>query len=434
MEGTQRLLIVSFFYPPFNSIGAIRVSKMSRYLSELGWDVRVLTTDRDDVPADLAVEIDHTHIVRAHGFDVNALPKRVLGSRRVSSQGYEAPRSLRGLGELYRVITNFPDGQIGWYRAAVRRAEPLIATWRPDVILSSAYPATAHLVARSIARRYRISWVAEYRDPWTDSGSRRRPGPLYPVERWLEDRTVRDAAAIVTVSDSWAGLFRRRFPQIPVHVVPNGFDGSDYPADADPPTTGPLRVLYTGRLYARQDPRPLLEALRSLGADAARTIQMRFVGRYLASVRDSARALGLLGTVVSVDQPVSHDAALRAQREAHALVMFLGDDEDVGWRPAKLYEYLGARRPILMIGGTERHEARVVLRACGAGVAADSASEIAALLRAWSAELATRGAVAYSADPACVAGFERRALAVRLGTALRSVLADQAGTASTTRS
>src|SRR6267142_4219777 len=234
----RRVLLISYFYPPFNSIGGLRVSKMSRYLAEFGWDVRVLTTDRDDTPATLPVEIDRAKIVRVHALDVNALPRHVLGRRRVGSHGYEAPRGLGVLapmGGLYRTVTNFPDGQIGWYRPAVNAGRGLIENWRPDVILSSAFPATAHLVGHTIAKSTRIPWVAEYRDPWTDNRSRRRAGPLHRLERWLEDRTLKTASAIVTVSDAWASGFRNRFPAIPVHVVPNGFDPGDYPESAAPP-------------------------------------------------------------------------------------------------------------------------------------------------------------------------------------------------------
>jgi len=420
----RRVLVISFFYPPFNTIGGLRVSKMTRYLAELGWDVRVVTTDSDDTAADLPVEIDERAIVRAHGFDVNALPKRIIGSGRIGRYGYEVPgalRPLRTLGEIYRNLTNFPDGQVGWYRPAVRAARKLVTTWRPDVVFSSLYPATSHLVAHAIAADSGLPWVCEYRDPWTDSRSRRRAGPLYRLERWLEDRTVSAASAIVTVSDSWGEELARRFRRVPVHIIPNGYDASDYPADVTPPRDGPLTIVYTGRLYPRQDPTKLLTAIAALRAVDVQ-VQARFVGRYLGSVREVARALGLHEDSVRVDEPVSHRDALVRQRSAHALALFLGDDEDVGWRPAKLYEYLGARRPILMVGGTSAHEARAILAKCGAGTAVTTVDEAATALRAWSDELRTTGQVTYEGDALCVGQFERRALASRLAAVLESVL------------
>ena len=37
----MRLLIVSFAFPPYNSIGGVRVGKTAKYLASFGHDVRV---------------------------------------------------------------------------------------------------------------------------------------------------------------------------------------------------------------------------------------------------------------------------------------------------------------------------------------------------------------------------------------------------------
>src|SRR5690349_6810833 len=41
----MKILIVAFWFPPANVIGAIRVGKLARYLDRRGHDVRVLTTE-----------------------------------------------------------------------------------------------------------------------------------------------------------------------------------------------------------------------------------------------------------------------------------------------------------------------------------------------------------------------------------------------------
>jgi len=427
-----RALFISFFYPPFNSIGGLRVSKMTRYLRDLGWDVRVVTAAEDDLPADLGLEIPVGNVIRVDYLDVNALPKRILGRGRVRSRGFETDKGsavLGTLGRAYRDVVNFPDGQIGWFRPALTAARALVEEWRPDVLVSSALPATAHLVANRLAKQYAIPWVAEYRDPWCMPGRRRRSWPLSLLERKLEDRVLRGASAIVTVSDAWAQMYRGRFRGVPVYTVPNGFDSSDL-EQAKPPEGPPLRILYSGRVYERQNPMLLLRAVRALVDGAplvARTIRLEFVGRYLGSVRRAVSSLGL-DSVVVVSEPLSHRAALAAQQAAHVLVLLLGMDDDVGWRPAKLYEYLGARRPILVIGGTAQHEAWVVLRECRAGVAVDTVENAAAQLQAWALELQRDGTIRSSVDEVCRARYERRSLAGELSDALKATVQRQTRT------
>lgn len=410
MARVMRVLFVSFHYPPFNAVAGLRASKLTRQLFELGVDVRVLSAVRDDLPADLPLELPPERVLRTGFIDVNLLPKLVLGRRRVHRRGFEFGRKtsiVRLLGELYRNLVNFPDGQVGWFGPALRAGDRLLRAWRPDVVVSVASPWTSHLVGRALARRYGLPWVAEYQDPWTDSRSRGRIWPLSVLERALEDHVTRDAHAIIVVSEAWAERMRRRFPGMPVYVIPCGFDPAEYASVPDPPPL-PLTLVYTGRLYDRQHPKPLFAAVRALldrGEIGPADLHVRFFGRYLDVARQALQDLSLDRALVEVSDPVAHLEAVSQQQRAHVLLLFLGDDDDVGWRPAKLYEYLGARRPILVIGGTVEHEAARIVRDCRAGVALFDPEAIAAQLRSWVRELRETGRVVYHGDPNAVTPY-----------------------------
>src|SRR5205807_973392 len=99
---------------------------------------------------------------------------------------------------------------------------------QPDVIFSSALPPTSHLVARRLSRKARLPWVAEFRDLWTDNHAFQRIQPLLTVERILERWAMREADALVTVSEPLADTLRKRLNK-PVFVVPNGYDPDDFP-------------------------------------------------------------------------------------------------------------------------------------------------------------------------------------------------------------
>lgn len=433
----RRVLFVSFFYAPFSSIGGLRVSKTTRYLTESGWDIRVLTTDRDDLPRDLPVEVPEDRVHRAAWWDVNAPVKLVLGRDRVRLKGYEPPRgasAIRRLGSLYRDVTNFPDGQIGWYPGAVSAGERLLTKWRPDAIVSSALPGTAHLVARTLARRHHLPWIAEYRDPWTSAPGRSRRWPLGNLEERLERTVLRDACAIVTVSDAWADRYRRDRPGIPVAVIPNGFDAADYPETA-PPSAPPLVLLYSGRLYDRQDVTPLVKATQLLASAGVGPldVRIRFMGRYLGAVADAVRRAGGDPLYLEVLPAVPHRDALAAQRAAHALILVLARDSDVGWRPAKLYEYLGARRPIMVLGGTPAHEARSIVQRLGAGVAVDDAQSVIAVVLGWLNDLRAGRGLQYSVHPEEIKSYERRYLAQRYAEFIDRVLVGGCAGAQTPR-
>jgi glycosyltransferase involved in cell wall biosynthesis len=421
------VLIVSFLYPPFNSITGLGVSKISRYLLEQGWDVRVLCGPQDDVPAELPVEIPAERVTRTAFFDVNAIPKMVLGRPRVVRRGFEFKERgvITALGHLYRNFVNFPDGQIGWYPFAVRAGSVLIREARPDVILAVGTPRTGHLVARTLSRRFGIPWVARNHDLWADSRARGRIWPLGPIERRLEDRTTSTATMIVTVAYAWRDQLAARFPAIPVGVVEYGFEPADFPPQPAPVGL-PLLLAYTGRLYPRQDPGKLFAAVRLLldsGRASPDELRVRFAGRYLDIARRALEHADLPDGIVTIEDPLPHDDAIALQQQAGALVLFLGEDDDVGLLPAKMYEYMGAGRPVLVIGGTERHEGVDLLRRAGVGTWAPGPEQIADVLSRWLHVLRRSGRLEVTADPDVIRAHEWRSSAAMMGDLLREAIA-----------
>ena len=397
----MRILLVSFFFPPYNAIGAVRSGKTAKYLLALGHDVRVISAADQPLAGTLPVEVPEERVLRTRWLNVNRPVEMLLGGRqRIAAHGYIAPVSgrplltsaLRSLGAAYRTLLHLPDGEIGWYPFARTAGTRLIRAWRPDVILASGRPFTSLLVAHSLAHRFGIPWVAELRDLWTDNHSRLQPYPRRALERRVEARVLSSAARLITVSEPLAERLRGRVGDR-VSVVTNGFDPDDYPRLAtggDPDRTGPLRLVYTGMVYAgKQDAGPLFRALHGLGVG----VEAHFYGRYLDTVKSQAAEHGV-GHAVHVHPPVPYAESLRLQRLADVLLLLLWNDRaERGVYTAKLFEYIGARRPILAVGGT-RDAATELIEARGAGVVAGDAEAIRGLLERWRAQKRLAGGIA----------------------------------------
>jgi len=389
------------------------VSKMTRYLKCCAWEPRVLTTAADDRADDLPIEIEADAITRvAPQFDVLTLPRAILGrtvaSRRTRSTMIRRSRLAWQLGMAYRQVACLPDPQIGWLRPAVREGLRLIEAFRPDVILTSSFPNTSHLVGAKLSRTTGVPWVAEFRDLWTDNHNFRRIALLRMFERRLEASVLRHAAAVVTVSETWAELLQKRFGK-PTYVVPNGFDSNDYP-DVQP-ADDRFTLLYTGMFYdGKQDAASLMEGIAALhraGAITPATFRIQLAGYYLAPVVGAAQATGV-GEYIDVTEAVPHRESLALQRRASALLFFdWNDGREKGWYSAKLYEYLGARRPVLSIG-PEGTAARQLLDRTGAGVAAATPAETARALVSWVEEFRRTGTVACHSELEQLARYERR--------------------------
>jgi glycosyltransferase involved in cell wall biosynthesis len=425
----KRVLVISYFYPPYSSVGATRVSKMTRYLRDAGWTPHVLTVDRCDYPATLPVEIPADSITRAPQlFDLASLPRTVLGRRRLATDRV-APRQSKHwamfwrLGQAYRHLVCFPDGQIGWKRSAIARGLDLARSFKPDVVLSSSLPNTSHLVGRAIAREMRLPWVAELRDLWTENHNFRRVQPLRTLEERLERSVLGEADALVTVSEVWAERLYAKYRR-PTFVVPNGYDPTDYPTAARPRDSA-FTVAYTGMFYdGKQNILPLFEAVGRLAATGRidpRRFRLRFFGQYLGPIAARAEAFGI-APFCEVSPSVPYRDALMLQSEATVLLFLDWADGAIkGWYSAKIYEYLGAGRPILSIGPRDSVVARLLERT-GAGQVASTSQEVESLLLKWLEQFDRCGAVPYAADEAMRRQFQRQEAAKTMASVLDHVV------------
>jgi glycosyltransferase involved in cell wall biosynthesis len=407
-----RVLIVSGYFPPFAPMSGVRAGKLAKHLLAAGHDVRVLGARDLPFPPLLKPEIPAEKIHYAPCMDINALPKRIAALRRGSGGQKPAAQAaapatppaapsspsgfralLRKLSMFYTELTNWPDPQIGWLPGAVKDGTTLLSEFRADLIYATVPPLTGLLVARRLAKRFGIPWVAEFRDLWVDHPYYDAPAWRRPFELRQQNRVLGETAAIVTVSDEWRDLLERRFHK-PTATILNGFDPDDFPVE--PPGTGnrpELTILYTGTLYpGRRDPTPLFHAMRQLG-ERRHAIRVHFYGADAGEVKELASKAGV-EELVQAFAPVGYARAVQLQREADILLLLRWNDpSERGVVPGKLFEYAGARRPVLSLGFTEGAVPDII-RANGLGLVSEDTAEIAAALRGWLDEKARNGHIA----------------------------------------
>lgn len=420
----MRILLVTFAFPPYNNMSAVRVGKTAKYLYQQGHDIRVLTA-RDLVhPPDLPLEIPAERRLATRWIDVGFLyTAAVRAQRHVARQGgvvaLERALNLRrllkqALHSGYRTVFLFPDGAIGWYPFAVAAGRRLLREWRPDLILASSGAPTGMLVAATLHRQTGVPWVAELQDLWTDNHYHRYPAWRHVLETWMERRALRSARGLVAVTQPMARKLRDRYGK-PTAIVLNGFDEADYPAAA-PEWSPDLRIVYTGTIYpGKQSARPLFEALRLMGPRAER-IRAAFYGAGGGYALAEARAAGV-DRLVELHGMVSYHESLRQQRAADALLLLLWNDaREEGIYTGKLFEYLGARRPILAIGA-DRRGAGDLIRERQAGVVFHDPDQLARQLDSW-LEQKARAGVLDGLSASVGAGLSRREQTLRLETFL----------------
>jgi hypothetical protein len=359
MSRPRSILLVTQFAPPAPFSAARRTAGLVRYLGRLGHRVTIVTSAAGgDALVDGADEIVRTS-------DLVSSP---LNWRRGQLDAFrgEAGAVYTRPSRLESVVV--PDvAVVTWVPFAAREARRIVRRKAFDCVITSSPPQSAHLVGLAV-RRWVGAWIAELRDGWTFDP----PRPAWPLgaqarlDRALEEHIARNADALVAATQPIAADLRTRFAGR-VELITNGFDPDETPpeTDADPLLdAGRYSVVHTGRLaVSGRNPRPLFDALRSLDdgtielvlAGPSSTLEEKLLRD--PEVARVARSVGVL------DQ----NRVRRLQRAADALLVVAQGASSTSVATGKLFEYLAARRPILVLG--EQTEAARIVADTGAGVA-----------------------------------------------------------------
>ena len=89
----MKILYITYTFPPFNAIGAVRTGKTAKYLIESGNDVKVITCANQSLVSDLPLEISEQHVHHTNWINVNRPVEFVLGGKK-KIQGVQPPAAI----------------------------------------------------------------------------------------------------------------------------------------------------------------------------------------------------------------------------------------------------------------------------------------------------------------------------------------------------
>jgi glycosyltransferase involved in cell wall biosynthesis len=366
VEAPRKLVVVTYHFPPDPAIGGLRWSGLTKYLGQLGWRSWVVTSAKNEKPAPGV-----TVVYRARFRTFNDLyrrlnewrrrhrraPSRAAGASGLPTKSDAWAWSLRYEGG---VLLSLPDEARGWILRAAFATRRLLARERPDMIVSSGPPHSAHLAAWLATRLTRVPWFVDLRDPWAGPLSDAwRDTPFFRsrVARWVTTRLERlalsSATGIICNTREFTEALRRRYPALHIQWVPNAVDRSLLPARSGELYPG-LALTHVGTMYGGRDLGPVLRGMRRLfdlhPEAATNGTRLRVAGHveepYASEVRRQVADLGLGSVVEFLGTLPRADALNLVSRSRVALVLAQGQEFQV---PAKLYELVAMGIATLVI-------------------------------------------------------------------------------------
>jgi glycosyltransferase involved in cell wall biosynthesis len=322
-----KVLLLTFHFPPSAASGAFRMLGLARHLPKFDWYPIVVAPPR--MPWE---PVDRTL--------TEALPAETTVCHVPFPEGLFSRLGRRLVGDAV------------WLPRAVRQCARVIRRHRLDALLTSSPPNEIHLLGLWLKRRYHLPWVADFRDPWVTDG---RPRPAWSVQsavsEFNEGKVFRHADVIIANAPLAQEALEQRYPQHRARMVtiPNGFDPGSFPPPS--PRDGPqtVRILHAGEMYLGRDPRPFFDAIGDRLCERY-PLRVSFFGQASEDafrLDEEVRRRGLEERVRLGGQ-VTYQQTLQEMIDSDILLLLDTPGRRVGV-PAKLYEYLGAGKPILAL-------------------------------------------------------------------------------------
>lgn len=406
-----RVLIVHYHFLPVHNVAVKRLAGYARHLPAFGWEPVVMTRDwrgLDDVDSSWGLSWEPELEARAQ-LEIHRVPHAPV--RRVTRPRADDWTPVRKMRSLFEMVTGrYPDAFLDWAGPCVDAATRLAATAPYDAILTYCPPETNHVIGSRLARRLGIPWIPFFGDLYgffLAPLPERSPGAA--IRRRVHHRWMAPAAGCIAVTPYMVDYLAQTYGK-PAALVLTGFEPDDFPGGWMPPAAGERFILsHVGSLYpGDQRPELLLDGLDALlerRPDLAGRLEVRLVGSKCDDYLRARLAARPCGRFTQVRPKVSSPAAIALVRESHALLAFNCTSHRARHGtmsyPTKIFEALGAGRPILAIP-PDGDWVDSLLRRTNGGTAAADPQAIAGVLETWMQSWRDTGRVACDPDRAAI--------------------------------
>lgn len=376
----MKILLISYYFAPNNTIAAVRTTKIAKYLQELGYRIEVICGPafiQDPILKQDLAKLKNMNIVHGSKFyehrQINSL------SQKSHIKNLENPiihkNKLKQY--IYHILPNSPSEYLFilnsfiWFLNAKKQLKNRIG--RYDIIISSFGPIGSLFLAEYFRkRRSKSIWIIDYRDPIILDSQK---GCLKLFYAYYQDRILNKCDISFCVSDGLKDYLIDRGNIKPIYKVPNGYDIEDLQQDIqNVKYSVPLSFSYCGSLYGgRRDFSVFFKLLRELidenEIDKA-NLMVSYAGNDF-SIFEKMASKYLLSDILKNYGTVSRDMSLQITRSSDiALLASWNTKKSKGVMTGKIYELFLLKKPIyaFISGDCKNSEIRSVIEETRAGI------------------------------------------------------------------
>lgn len=379
----KKILLISYHFAPSSAVGGLRIEGFAKHLPSYGWDPCVLT-----MPEKNSQGLDYERLRNLKGLRIlrtgklpgaletylklKAVYSSLLQRKKISvadlERAYEMARpnsiepSKSAAHRLKTFLFSFltlPDSERNWILPAFLAAFQEIRRSGIRVVLTSSPPHSVQLIGLLLKKLCGVAWIADFRDPWLRPlGKSNSPISRLSLifENMLEKMVLCSADRVIITNEMLAEALRRSYLSCDPYKfisIPNGYDPELDAFSKGVQKYETFTITHAGTLYLGRTPEPLFSAVRELIYEKKverKDIRIKLLGN---SDILNGKTMGQvvsdydLTDIVELSGRVSYPQALKTISKSH-LALLLAPEQPYQI-PAKTYDYIGCRTPILAI-------------------------------------------------------------------------------------
>jgi len=357
----KKVLIITYYWPPAGGPGVQRWLKFVKYLPEFGIEPIVYcpknpiypimdTTMVSEVSSKL--EVIQTPINEPYKWAQLISKSKTSELSKGIITGHKKQTILEKILLFIRGNFFIPDARVLWVKPSVSFLSDYIKTHEIDTIITTGPPHSLHLIGLQLKQMHQLKWITDFRDPWTQIGYHKKLKLTSLSKRkhdQLEASILRGADEIMVTSPQTKTIFSK-LTTTPIFVITNGYD---FQINENSKLDSKFTLSHVGSLLEGRNPHVLWKVISEMvnqSTEFSDLFQLNLIGHVSESVLDSIKAFGLDVYTRRIGY-ISHSEALLYQKNSQLLLLIEEDSKETQYiSPAKLFEYMASKRPIIALG------------------------------------------------------------------------------------
>ena len=356
----NKVLIISFNYIPYNVTGSFRVMRFVKYLPKYEIIPIIVTANqgKHHINKNLIKDIPSEAVIYRFKSLFKDSQERIVISEKYYKKDTGLIKNTRNY--LLRLLKDFifsPDIQILWCLQHFWKIVKIIKMHKTSHVFITGGPFSLFILGVALKKTLGVKILLDFRDPWKEYTDQKSQTIIRRTHnKWMENFTLKNADAIISVTEPILHSFRNKNMSIPMYELPNGFDPDDYEKpDIEEKKSSVFTFAYAGKfniLNESYNPEILLKAFKRFYTTLRKkNVELVIITKLNKPTKDFVKLMDM--KYIKFLEFMPRDQLLLNFNQVNTFLHFYYPDKQQLALSIKIFEYSQFKCPILSFSSKE---------------------------------------------------------------------------------